>query len=143
MNTTLVLRFSNNEMFGGDDIIFDLQLESFGVEMGPLREPVVKPVFRAWVEDWEEEAQTKNDCVAEAQLLAKHKGLVFRDPNSEKSFLIWEQNMEFCRERGNGLFLVAVCADDDDDKNETFSLETACILIAETPEKDGIQVVHQ
>jgi hypothetical protein len=54
------------------------------------------------VEDWEEEAQKKNDCVAGAQLLAKYKGLVFRGPGSEKSFLIWEQNMEFHRGRGNG-----------------------------------------
>ncbi len=52
--------------------------------------------------------------------------------------------MEFRRERGNGWFLVAVCAaDDDDDKNEAFSLEIACELIAETPQKDGIQVVRQ
>ena len=128
----------HNAMFGDDDINFDLELESFGVEMGPLREPAVECVFRAWVEDWEEEAQKKNDCVAKAQLLAKYKGLVFRDPDSEKSFLIWEQNMEFRRGRGNGWFLVAVCADDDDDKNEAFSLEIACELIAETPQKDGI-----
>jgi hypothetical protein len=45
----------------------------------------------------EGEAQEKNDCVAEVQLLAKYKGLVFRDPDSGKSFLIWEQNMEFRR----------------------------------------------
>jgi hypothetical protein len=51
--------------------------------------------------------------------------------------------MEFCRGRGNGWFLVAVCADDDDDKNEAFSLEIACELIEETPQKDGIQVVRQ
>ncbi len=77
-------------------------------------------------------------------MLAKYKGLVFRDPDSEKSFLIWEQNMEFCRGRGNGWFLAAaVCADDDDDKNEAFSLEIACELIAETPQKDAIQVVRQ
>jgi hypothetical protein len=31
--------------------IFDLELESFGVEMGPLREPAVECVFWAWVED--------------------------------------------------------------------------------------------
>ncbi len=95
-------------MFGDDDINFDLELKSFGVEMGPLREPAVERIFRAWVEDWEEKARKKNDCVAKAQLLAKYKGLVFRDPNSETSFSIWEQNMEFCRGRGNGWFLVAV-----------------------------------
>ncbi len=91
----------HNAMFVDNDINFDLELESFGVEMGPLREPAVERVFRAWVEDWEEEAQKKNDCVAEAQLLAKYKGLVFCDSDSEKSFSIWEQNMEFRRGRGN------------------------------------------
>ncbi len=133
----------HNAMFGDNDINFNLELESFGVEMGPLREPAVERVFWAWVEEWEEEARKKNDCVAKAQLLAKYKGLVFRDPDSEKSFSIWEQNMEFFRGRGNGWFLVAVCADDDDDENEAFSLEIACELIAETPQKDGIQVVLQ
>ncbi len=54
----------HNAMFGEDDINFDLELESFGVEIGPLREPAVKCVFWAWVEDWEEEAQKKNDCAA-------------------------------------------------------------------------------
>jgi hypothetical protein len=116
----------HNAMFGDDDINFNLELKSFGVEMGPLREPEVKRAFWAWVEDWEEEARKKKDCVAKAQLLAKYKGLVFRDPNSEKSFSIWEQNMEFHQGRGNGWFLVAVCADDDDDKNEASSLEIAC-----------------
>jgi hypothetical protein len=41
-------------------------------------------------------------------LLAKYKGLIFRDPDSEKSFSIWEKNMEFCRGRGYGWFLVVV-----------------------------------
>jgi hypothetical protein len=91
----------HNEMFGDDNINFDLQLETFGVDMGVLKEPPVEHVFRAWVEDWEEEAQKKNDCVAKAQLLAKYKGLVFCDPNTGKSFSIWEQNMEFRRGRGN------------------------------------------
>jgi hypothetical protein len=89
-------------MFGDDDINFDLQLETFGVDMGALKEPPIERVFRAWVEDWEEEAQKKIECVAKAQLLAKYKGLVFRDPNTGKAFLIWEQNMEFRWGRGNG-----------------------------------------
>ncbi len=96
---------------------------------------------QAWVEDWEEEARKKNDCVTEAQLLAKYKGPVFRDPNTGKSFLIWEQNMEFRRGRGNGWFLVGGCADDEDD-NEAFTLEIACELIGETPQRDGVQMIH-
>jgi hypothetical protein len=72
----------HNAMFGDDDINFDLELESFGVDMGALKGPVIERIFWAWVEDWEEEAQKKNDCVAEAHLLAKYKGLIFHDPNS-------------------------------------------------------------
>ncbi len=132
----------HNAMFGDDNINFDLLLETFGVDMGALKEPPIKRVFRAWVEDWEEEARKKNDCVAKAQLLAKYKGLVFRDPDTGKAFLIWEQNMDFHRGRGNGWFLVGVCADDEDD-NEVFTLEIACELIGETPQWDGVQVIHQ
>lgn len=44
----------HNAMFGDDDINFDLQLESFGVDIGVLKERVVECVFRAWVEDWED-----------------------------------------------------------------------------------------
>jgi hypothetical protein len=46
----------HNAMFGDDDINFDLQLKTFGVYMGALKEPPIKCVFRTWVEDWEEEA---------------------------------------------------------------------------------------
>jgi hypothetical protein len=58
-------------------------------------------------------------------LLAKYKGLVFLDPDTGKSFSIWEQNMEFCWGRGNGWFFVGVCADDEKD-NEVFTLAIAC-----------------
>jgi hypothetical protein len=47
----------HNAMFGNDDINFDLQLDSFDVDIGALKEPVIKHVFWAWVEDWEEEAR--------------------------------------------------------------------------------------
>jgi hypothetical protein len=130
-----------NSMFGDDNISFDLQLKTFGVDMGALKELAIEHVYWA-VEDWEEEAQNKNDCVAKVQLLAKYKGLVFCDPNKAESFWTWEQNMEFCQERGNGWFLVGVCADDEDN-NEAFTLEVACELIGETPQWDGVQVIHQ
>jgi hypothetical protein len=56
----------HNATFGHDDINFDLQLETFGVDMGALKEPAIERVFWAWVEDWEEEAKKNNDCVAKA-----------------------------------------------------------------------------
>jgi hypothetical protein len=88
-------------MFGDDDINFDLQLEKFGVNTDISKEPAVECIFCLCVEDWEEEARKKNDCVSETLLLQKYKGLVFHDPDSGNNFCIWQQNMEFCLERGN------------------------------------------
>jgi hypothetical protein len=132
----------HNAMFGDDDINFDFQLKTFGFDMGALKEPAIERVFWAWVEDWEEEALKKNDCVSKVQLFAKYKDLVFRDHDTGKSFSIWEQNMEFCRGRGNIWFLVGICADNEDN-NEAFTLEIACELIGETPQRNGVQLFHQ
>ncbi len=49
----------HNAMFGDEDNNIDLQFKTFGVDMGALKEPPVERVFRAWVEDREEEAQKK------------------------------------------------------------------------------------
>ncbi len=35
----------HNAMFGYDNINFDLQLETFGVDMGALKEPAIERVF--------------------------------------------------------------------------------------------------
>ncbi len=128
-------------MFGNDDIIFNLQFEKFGVNTNILKEPAVERIFCSWVEEWEEDARKKNDCVSEALLLQNYKGLVFRDPDSGHDFSIWQQNMEFRRGRGNGWFLLRVCTEDGVE-DEAFTLELACKMIGDTPQKDGIQVVH-
>ncbi len=80
--------------------------------------------------------------MSEAFLLQKYKGLVFHDPNSGNDFCIWQQNMEFLWGRGNGWFLLGVCAEDGVE-DETFRLELGCEMIGETHPKNGIQVVHQ
>ncbi len=129
-------------MFGDDNINFNLQLEKFGVNTDILKEPAVERIFHSWVKKWEEEARKKNDCVSEALLLQKYEGLVFCDPDSGNDFSIWQQNMEFCHGRGNGWFLLGVCAKDGVE-DEGFTLELACKMIGDTPQKDGIQVVHQ
>ncbi len=42
-------------MLGDDDLAFDLHLEKFGVDTAALKEPVVQRIFRACIEDWEED----------------------------------------------------------------------------------------
>jgi hypothetical protein len=129
-------------MFGDDDTNFDLQLKKFGVNTGKLKEQAVQRIFHAWVEDWEEDDRKKNDCVSEALLLKKYKGLVFHDPDSGNDFCIWHQNMEYRQGRGNGWFLLGVCVEDGVE-DEAFTLELACEMIGDTPQKVGIQVVHR
>jgi hypothetical protein len=75
----------HNAMFGDNDINFDLELESFGVEMGPLREPVER-VFRAWVEDWEEEARTKMTVLPRHSCLQNIKVLSSMIPTQRNHF---------------------------------------------------------
>ena len=105
---------------------------------------MVRHIFRAYIEDWEKEDRFKNDCVAEARLLAKYKGLVFWDPDTDKTFHV-EKNMEFRRGRSNGWFVLGVSSDqqDDSDDCEAFSLEIACELIGDTPQANGIMVIRQ
>ena len=50
-------------------------------------------IFCAWVEDWEKEYITQNDCVVEAYLLAKYKDLKFTDLDEDINYTMWDRNM--------------------------------------------------
>jgi hypothetical protein len=76
----------HNAMFGDDDINFDLQLESFDVDMGALKKPAIERVFRAWVEDWEEEARKKMTVLLRRSCLQNIKVLSFVIPNQGNHF---------------------------------------------------------
>ncbi len=108
-------------MFGDDDINFDLQLEKWDDDSDALKEPQAQ--------DWEGEIRMKNDAVVEAQMLQKYQSLVFLDPDTEKTFHVYQGNMEYCRGRGNGWFVLAICSDDaggEEENMEAFLLEMAC-----------------
>ena len=47
-------------------------------------------------------------------MLAKYRGLVFVDPDTEKTFSVYEKNMEFRRGKNSGWFVLAVCLNQDD-----------------------------
>ena len=136
-----------NKTIEEDDFNFDMQLEKFGVDTGGLKARVVERVFRAWVEDWEEEIRYRNDVVNETLLLEKYKGLRFRDPDTRKVFYIWNDNLEFHRGKGQGWHIIGIWADNPstdeaDEESEPFSLEIACELIGQHPQKDGIEVIR-
>ena len=68
-------------------LICSLRLERFDVDTGALKEPAVERIFRAWVEEWEEEARKKNDYVEEARLLTSIKDLFSMIRTQELQFL--------------------------------------------------------
>ena len=78
-------------------------------------------------------------------MLAKYKGLIFCYPDTDLAFKVWEQNLEFCRGRGDGgWYVIGECSGDPDNlQTEAFTLEIACQLIGETEQDEGIQVVQQ
>jgi len=81
-------------------------------------------------------------------LLAKYKGLVFRDPdNNNCAFKVWDENLEYRSGRGGGWFVIAECNDNPENLlqvlQEPFALEIACELIGETEQEAGIQVIKQ
>jgi hypothetical protein len=132
-------------MFGDDDINFDLQLEKWDVDSDALKEPQVLRIFKAWVEDWEEDIRMRNDAVVEAQLLQKYQSLVFLDPDTEKTFHVYQGNMEYRQGRGNGWFVLAISSDDAGGKEENmeaFLLEVASDLIGSTQQTRSVRVVN-
>ena len=78
-------------------------------------------------------------------MLAKYKGLVLVNPNTGKTCFVYDKNMELCRGRGNGWFVLAVSTeqntDDDDAEYDAFLLEVACKVIGDTPQSDVIIVI--
>ena len=132
-------------VFGDDDINFDLQLEKWDVDSDALKEPQVLRIFKAWVEDWEGEIRMRNDAVVEARLLQKYQSLVFFDPDDQKTFHVYQGNMEYRRGKGNGWFVLAICSEDaggEEENMEAFSLEMACELIGTTEQTRGVRVVN-
>ncbi len=131
----------------GRDAIFGDELEKFGVDTAALRQPVVQHIFQADVEDWEQEARKKNDCVCRGMAACKIQRSCFCRADTGKTFSVCDKNMEFCWGRGNGWFVLAVSleqgTDDNNDEYEAFLLEVACEVIGDTPQSDGIIVIWE
>ena len=106
--------------------------------MQQLKEPATTRIFRAWVEDWEEELLRKNDCVAEARLLEKYKNLVFLDPHTKCTFTVESQNLQFRRGRKDGGWKLICEPNDDTQEVKPFDIPLANELIGYIPQADGV-----
>ena len=101
--------------------------------------------FNAWLEDWEKPLLKKNDCVAEAKLLEKYKGLVLYDIDEEKTYTVYEKNMFYQKGRGGGWCILAAPPEFDgenDDLLEPYMVneETLIYLIENTEQPSDLNV---
>jgi hypothetical protein len=107
-----------------------------------MNEPVHSRVFRVWVEDWEKELLKNNDCVAEARLLEKYKGLVFFDPDNNCTYTVWNKNLEYQKGGNGGWCVIGVPADDSLD-NESFLIGDMIIqLIGDNDQAEHVHVIR-
>ena len=121
---------------------FDLHLQNYGVDTDTLSAPVSSRVFRAWLEDWEEEILKKNDCVAEARLLEKYKDLVFFDPDTQVNFTVHGDNLEFRRGKDGGWNLIGNSSDDGVE-DEGFAIGEMIIdMIADTQQGPAVEIIR-
>jgi hypothetical protein len=124
---------------------FDHQLENFGVNTAELKKPAATRIFRAWLEEWEEELLQQNDCVAEARLLEKYKNLVFYDPDNDTTYTVCDKNLEFHRKNkkkgiDGGWSVIGV---DDEEDYEPFVIGKMLIeLIADHEQAPGVEIVR-
>ena len=72
---------------------FDHQLDSLGVDTIQLKQADTHRVFRAWVEEWEEEAIYKAFFVAEAHMLVNYRDLEFYDPADKVTRTVYSKNL--------------------------------------------------
>ena len=123
-------------------VSFDLQLEKFGVDTVVLKQPATNRVFRAWVEDWEKDLLKMNDCVAEARILAKYKGLIFWDPDTSANFTVHEENLEFHRGKDGGWHLIGNSSNVNVE-DEGFAIGEMIIgMIADTVQRRGVEIIR-
>ncbi len=94
------------------------------------------------MEDWEEELLKKNDCAAEARLLEKYKNLVFFDPDTDKTFTVHDNNLEFRRGRNGGWNIIAVCSDESVEDEGFVIGEMLVDLIGTTAQAEGVEVLY-
>ena len=73
------------------------------------------------------------------------KVLCFFYPDDQKTFHVYQGNMEYRRGKGNGWFVLAICSEDAGgakENMEAFPLEVACELIGTTEQTKCVKVVN-
>jgi hypothetical protein len=101
------------ELWNDNDVDFQLGLENFNADEANQVVRVASPkcLFRAWLEEWEEESVLTNDIVHETRLLHKYGGLKWVDPDTDIMFVVDTTNMDWHGKRSGGWHAIALRED--------------------------------
>ena len=122
----------------------------WGEDVQELKKSATTRVFRAWIEDWEKEAMTKQDPVNEAKLLEKYKNLCFVDDDQDGAVVkIWHKNLQWERKsRARGILvssyhlIVSNPNAEEGEQESAFEInQNVCDYIAEYRQAPGIEVL--
>ena len=113
-----------------------------------LKKPAAKRRFKAWIEEWEEEARVNPAEICIARLCEKYKNLKFWDPDNERMCRIDDEQMKFFK--GNkrkdidrGWSVIAVYGEGKDDAEPWPIGDMLCGVIRDTEQDEGVEVVTQ
>ena len=103
------------------------------------------------MEDWEEQHLYKEDCVSEALLLAKYRGLAFFDLDDQVTRIVEGKNLEWVKKvRGqkgskSHWTMIGYSPKTSDEENHYVGFENHLLieLIAETKQAAGVEIVQR
>ena len=126
------------KLWSDEDLAFDLQLSAWGVDISSLASQKPARIFRAWLEQWEQDSLKKNDPVMEARLLEKYRDLVFFDPDTGHNFMVGSDSMIFQGGRKGAGWCVNGIRDDGEE--EPWQLELVIGQVVETTQPAELNV---
>lgn len=112
-------------------------------------------IFRAWIENWEDECGPNGCPILEQHILRKYGGLKFVDPDGGKKFTVHEHRSSFQKERGANRYELFCTVDgfddsiDDDDQNELWEPWCRDLVIEEIVkfykknDNNGLVIYHE
>ena len=103
-----------------------------------IEEPV-RPIFKAWLEDWELEGIKVNKPVVKRKFLAKYGGMTWYDPDWKRNVTARSDEMDYQRRKNSdGWLLLCPNPDDVEDEDEAWTVSLALQTILDTEDRDTL-----
>ena len=109
--------------FSMNDLNFNASLLKEGVDVDELENGPNERIFRAYVEEWEEEARHINRPDCENMIMTKYGKMRFQDPDDGTVLSVWHKNCEWIKKKKS------------DPEGETWGWHVLCYPADKNPHK--------